>query len=86
MTHEILARAGARDGIPEDNLRKIRPAREKSVASLALAHRLGLRIASGSYLLGPMHVHRPIEPPDSGHEAVVATRGEHRTGRLGRME
>ncbi len=61
VTYEILAREGARYGIPEENLRKIRLAREKSVESLALAHRLGLRIASGSDLLGPMHVSKAME-------------------------
>ncbi|MGH7264508.1 MAG: metal-dependent hydrolase family protein, partial [Candidatus Rokuibacteriota bacterium] len=61
VTYEILAREGARYGIPEANLAKIRLARETSVASLALAHRLGLRIASGSDLLGPMHVHKAME-------------------------
>jgi imidazolonepropionase-like amidohydrolase len=61
VTYELLAREGARYGVPEPFLRKIRLAREKSVESLALAHRLGLRIASGSDLLGPMQAHRPME-------------------------
>ncbi len=61
VTYEILAREGGRYGIPEENLRKIRLAREKSVESLALARRLGLRIASGSDLLGPMHAYKPME-------------------------
>jgi len=60
-TYELLAREGARYGIPEANLRKIRLAREKSVESLALAHRLGVRIASGSDLLGPLHLAKPLE-------------------------
>lgn len=61
VTYEVLAREGARFGIPEENLRKIRVARDRSVESLALAHRLGVRIASGSDLLGPMHLAKPME-------------------------
>ena len=61
VTYEILVRDGAQFGIPEANLRKLRLARDRSRESLALAQRLGLRIASGSDLLGPLHVYKPME-------------------------
>ncbi len=61
VTYEAIWREGKAYGIGDHQLQKINLARERSVESLALAHRLGLKIASGSDLLGDMMVHRPVE-------------------------
>jgi imidazolonepropionase-like amidohydrolase len=60
-TYEVIAREGARYGIGAHQLRKIEQARDRSVESLAHAHRAGCKIASGSDLLGDMAAHRPLE-------------------------
>jgi imidazolonepropionase-like amidohydrolase len=60
-TYEMLARMGRELGIPEANMRKIHLARERSLEALSTAHRLGVRIASGSDLLGPMQTHKALE-------------------------
>jgi len=54
ITYEAISAYGARDGISPDNLRKIRHAQERAYDALALAQAQGLRIGSGSDLLGPM--------------------------------
>lgn len=61
VTFEAIARHGKEYGIPEASLRKIEQARERSVESLALAQRLGLRIGSGTDLLGPMESYQSLE-------------------------
>jgi imidazolonepropionase-like amidohydrolase len=53
-TYEMLAEEGAQYGVPEANIRKIKVARERSFEALKLAHQAGVKIASGSDLLGPM--------------------------------
>jgi imidazolonepropionase-like amidohydrolase len=53
-TYEMLAEEGAQYGVPEANIRKIEVVRERSFEALKLAHQAGVKIASGSDLLGPM--------------------------------
>jgi imidazolonepropionase-like amidohydrolase len=48
-------------GIPENNIRKINEARERSLEALAIAHRVGVKIGSGSDLLGPMQCYKGME-------------------------
>ncbi len=60
-TYEMLAEEGAQYGVPEANIRKIKVARERSFEALKLAHQAGVKIASGSDLLGPMQLHKARE-------------------------
>jgi len=61
ITYEAIAREGKAYGIGDHQIQKINQAREKSVESLALARRLGLKIGSGSDLLGDMMAYRAHE-------------------------
>jgi len=61
VTYEAIWREGKAYGIGDHQLRKISVARERTVESLALAHGLGLKIGSGSDLLGDMMAQRPVE-------------------------
>ncbi len=61
VTFEAIWREGKAHGIGDHQLQKINLARERSVESLALAHRLNLKIGSGSDLLGDMMAQRPVE-------------------------
>jgi imidazolonepropionase-like amidohydrolase len=60
-TYEMLAEEGARYGVPEANIRKINVARQRSFEALKLAHQAGVKIASGSDLLGPMQQYKARE-------------------------
>ncbi|RMF87622.1 MAG: amidohydrolase family protein [Nitrospinota bacterium] len=60
-TYEIIARQGKEYGIGPENLRKINLAREKSFEALQIAYTTGVKIASGSDLLGPMHIYKGQE-------------------------
>ncbi len=61
VTYEKISQMGAELGIPENNIRKINQALAKAHDSLALAYKTGLKIGSGSDLLGPMQVHKARE-------------------------
>jgi imidazolonepropionase-like amidohydrolase len=61
VTYEMISRLGKELGIPENNVRKINIAREKALDALETAHRTGVKIASGSDLLGPMQIHKAME-------------------------
>ncbi len=61
VTYEKISQMGPELGIPENNIRKINQALEKAHGALALAHKMGLKIGSGSDLLGPMQVHKARE-------------------------
>ncbi len=61
MTYEALAEEGAGYGVPEANIRKINVARERSFEALKLAKQAGVKIASGSDLLGPMQRYKGRE-------------------------
>lgn len=58
VTYEMIARLGSSFGVPENNIRKINQAREKAMAALEIAFRAGVRIGSGSDLLGPMQIYK----------------------------
>lgn len=60
-TYEALGRMGPDLGIPQANMRKIHLARERSLEALSIAHRAGVKIASGSDLLGPMQSQKAFE-------------------------
>ncbi len=61
VTYEALAEEGAGYGVPEANIRKINVARERSFEALKLAKQAGVKIASGSDLLGPMQRYKGRE-------------------------
>ena len=61
VTYEMISRMGKSLGIPENNVRKINEARDRGLEALAIAKKLGLKIASGSDLLGPMQHHKGME-------------------------
>jgi len=61
VTYEMISRMGKDLGIPENNIRKINEARERSFEALSIAHRMGVKIASGSDLLGTMQVFKGME-------------------------
>jgi imidazolonepropionase-like amidohydrolase len=62
-TYELLYRRGADYGIPRRNIEKIGVAHERALEGLSIAHAAGVRIASGSDLLGPLaaYKHRELE-------------------------
>ncbi|MEV1290491.1 amidohydrolase family protein [Micromonospora sp. NPDC049679] len=60
-TYELLHRQGAEHGVAAEPLEKIRMAHEQGMRSLEYAYRAGVRIASGSDLLGPMFAHKHRE-------------------------
>ena len=61
VTYEMISRMGKDLGIPDNNIRKINEARERSLEALTIAHRAGVKIASGSDLLGPMQCYKGME-------------------------
>ncbi len=61
VTYEMISRMGKNMGIPENNVRKINEARDRGLEALAIAKRLGVKIASGSDLLGPMQRYKGME-------------------------
>jgi imidazolonepropionase-like amidohydrolase len=61
VTYEITPRLGKDLGIPENNIRKMIEARERGLEALGIAHRVGVKIASGSDLLGPMQIYKGME-------------------------
>lgn len=60
-TYELLYRKGADFGIPRRNIDKIGLAHEKALEGLSTAYAAGVKIASGSDLLGPLAVHKHRE-------------------------
>lgn len=61
VTYEMMCRLGKDLGIPENNIRKMTEARDHGLEALAIAHRAGVKIASGSDLLGPMQTYKGME-------------------------
>jgi imidazolonepropionase-like amidohydrolase len=61
ITYEMIAAHGTGDGVSEDNLRKIKRGLTGAYDALGLAFEKGLRIASGSDLLGSMQPHKGRE-------------------------
>lgn len=62
-TYELLYRKGAEYGVPRRNLQKIGMAHDRALEGLSIAHAAGVKIASGSDLLGPLAAfkHRELE-------------------------
>lgn len=60
-TYVVISRMGRELGLPDDMIRKINQALEKAESSLRIALSKGLKIGSGSDLLGPMQVHKGME-------------------------
>ncbi|CAA9460605.1 MAG: Amidohydrolase [uncultured Rubrobacteraceae bacterium] len=54
VTYEALSEEGKSYNVPEDVIRKIEEARELGIRALRYAYEAGVRIASGSDLLGPL--------------------------------
>jgi len=61
VTYEVTPRLGKDLGIPENSIRKMIEARERGLEALAIAHRVGVKIGSGSDLLGPMQIYKGME-------------------------
>lgn len=62
VTYEEIARYGEAEGVPENQMQKIRQGLAGAYEALAIAHRTGVTIASGSDLLGPMQPLKAREP------------------------
>lgn len=60
-TYEVTGRMSKELAIPEYSLKKMLAARDKSLEALAIAHRVGVKIASGSDLLGVMQQYKGME-------------------------
>ena len=54
VTYEALSEEGKSYGVPEENIRKINEAREHGITALRHAYEAGVKIASGSDLLGSL--------------------------------
>lgn len=61
VTYEMLSEEGAHYGVPKANIRKIDEAREHGIRALRYAYEAGVKIASGSDLLGPLQIHKARE-------------------------
>ncbi|MGA2080776.1 MAG: amidohydrolase family protein [Holophaga sp.] len=61
VTYVVLAQKGAEYGAPKDWIRKNLQALEKGEQSMAIARKVGVKICSGSDLLGPMQVNKGME-------------------------
>ncbi len=61
VTYEMMCRLGKDLGIPDNNIRKMTEARDRGLEALAIAHRAGVKIGSGSDLLGPMQIYKGME-------------------------
>jgi imidazolonepropionase-like amidohydrolase len=61
VTYEMISRMGKSLGIPDNNVRKINEARDRGLEALSIAKKVGVKIASGSDLLGPMQRYKGME-------------------------
>jgi len=61
VTYEMISRMGKSLGIPDNNVRKINEARDQGLEALAIAKKVGVKIGSGSDLLGPMQRYKGME-------------------------
>jgi imidazolonepropionase-like amidohydrolase len=61
VTYEALSEKGKSYGVPENVIRKIDEARKVGIRALRYAHEAGVKIASGSDLLGPLQVRKARE-------------------------
>ena len=61
VTYEALSEEGKSYGVPENVIRKIEEARKVGIRALRYAHEAGVKIASGSDLLGPLQSRKARE-------------------------
>jgi imidazolonepropionase-like amidohydrolase len=61
VTYEALSEEGESYGVPENVIRKIDEARQVGIRALRYAHEAGVKIASGSDLLGPLQSRKARE-------------------------
>ena len=61
ITYDLLAREGARFGLPEESVAKIEDVRGAGLECLAHLHKAGVVMGYGSDLLGEMHDHQSEE-------------------------
>jgi imidazolonepropionase-like amidohydrolase len=61
VTYEALSEEGKSYGVPENVIRKIDVARKVGIRALRYAHEAGVKIASGSDLLGPLQSRKARE-------------------------
>lgn len=61
VTYETIVSYGAQHGVPEFNLYKMNIARERSIEALQIAYNAGVKIGSGSDLLGPFQKYKARE-------------------------
>ncbi len=61
VTYETMVSQGAQYGVPEFNIYKMNIARERSIEALQIAHDAGVKIGSGSDLLGPLQKYKARE-------------------------
>ena len=60
-TYVMISKMGSQLGMSSDFIRKINQALDKAESSLAIALAKGLKIGSGSDLLGPMQINKGLE-------------------------
>lgn len=60
-TYDAIFRMGSDLGVPANSIRKIGLAKERGLEALEIAHRTGVKIGSGSDLLGPMQNLKGVE-------------------------
>jgi len=77
-TYVMISRMGKELGLPDSFVRKINEALDKAETAVAIGVKLGLKIGSGSDLLGPMQVYKGMELALQGKimgamNALVAT-------------
>jgi imidazolonepropionase-like amidohydrolase len=61
VTYVMISKMGKELGLSDDMIRKINQALEKAQNSLSIAYSNGLKIGSGSDLLGPMQIFKGLE-------------------------
>jgi len=58
ITYEVMRRQAKELNLPDFTIRKNEMALERAYEAIAIAHKMGIKIGSGSDLLGPMQVHK----------------------------
>ena len=61
VTYQMISKLGKQQGIPDNNIRKINEALEKGLEALRIALKAGVKIGSGSDLLGEMQIYKGVE-------------------------
>ncbi len=58
ITYEVMRRKAKELNLPDFTIRKNEMALERAYEAIEIAHKMGIKIGSGSDLLGPMQVHK----------------------------